>query len=223
MRQSSDSPLIYLANLAREGKKIDVGTYGNVRVIYEDDLVDSMFVNSEIVLCGKNITREKINNYVRHDIRHIDTDFPCYGERLICRKNNWKKELDGISLANGLVGTVMKPPSIERFVANKELVIDFKPDLLDRCFEDLVINYDYLNIIGDPKTKEYMKKSKYVRGELMEYAYGSTVHLAQGSEYSTGMYFEEYLHPDTQSNLNYTAITRFKQNMVYVKRRPKMW
>jgi len=57
----------------------------------------------------------------------------------------------------------------------------------------------------------------------MEYAYGSTVHLAQGSEYSTGMYFEEYLHPDTQSNLNYTAITRFKQNMVYVKRRPKMW
>lgn len=223
MRQSSDSPLIYLANLAREGKKIDVGTYGNVRVIYEDDLVDSMFVNSEIVLCGKNITREKINNYVRHDIRHIDTDFPCYGERLICRKNSWKKELDGISLANGLVGTVMKPPSIERFVANKELVIDFKPDLLDRCFEDLVINYDYLNIIGDPKTKEYMKKSKYVRGELMEYAYGSTVHLAQGSEYSTGMYFEEYLHPDTQSNLNYTAITRFKQNMVYVKRRPKMW
>ena len=55
----------------------------------------------------------------------------------------------------------------------------------------------------------------------MEYAYASTVHLSQGSEYKYGTYFEEYMSPTIQNNLNYTAITRFKSSMVYVKRRPK--
>jgi len=49
------------------------------------------------------------------------------------------------------------------------------------------------------------------------------VHLAQGSEYYCGTYIEEYMRSDMQNALNYTAITRFKKKMVYVKSKPKFW
>lgn len=219
MRQSSDSPLIYLANRAREGKSIEPGQYGYTVVVYDDEVNDLMLSFSNIVLCGTNKTRDTVNQYVRNNIYGFKSDFPHYGERLICRKNNWKKELDGISLANGLVGTVTSPPSIDNFI-DGQLVLDFKPDLLTNSFTNLKVNYDYLNTVHGP-LKDKIKNSKFTRGELMEYAYASTVHLSQGSEYKYGMYFEEYMSPNIQNNLNYTAITRFKSSMVYVKRRPR--
>ena len=219
MRQNADSPLIYLANRAREGKPIEIGQYGYTTVIYDDEVNDMMLSFANIVLCGKNKTRDYVNKYSRHNIYGFDTDYPMYGERLICRKNNWKKDVDGISLANGLVGTVSRPPSIDNY-NDKLLVLDFKPDLLDNSFINLKINYDYLNAPYGP-LKDQIKNSKFAKGEMMEYAYASTVHLSQGSEYRFGVYFEEFLSPTIQSNLNYTAITRFKSSMVYVKRRPR--
>ena len=92
--------------------------------------------------------------------------------------------------------------------------------MLNNSFIDLKINYDYLNAPYGP-LKDQIKNSKFAKGEMMEYAYASTVHLSQGSEYRFGVYFEEFLSPTIQSNLNYTAITRFKSSMVYVKRRPR--
>lgn len=219
MRQSENSPLIYLANKAKNGKPIDCGLYGNdVLVIYDDELNDYLLSNSDIILCGKNNTRDYVNKYIRNNILHHDTDYPQYGERLICRKNNWGIDIDGISLVNGLIGTVTLPPNLEEF-DKKTLGIWFKPDI--SCSQiHLDINYDFLN--GDHKTKEMIKSSRWARGDLLEYAYASTVHLAQGSEYYSGTYLEEFVpNYSVQKALNYTAITRFKQKMVYVKHKPK--
>ena len=127
-------------------------------------------------------------------------------------------DIDGISLVNGLIGTVTLPPNLEEF-DKKTLGIWFKPDI--SCSQiHLNINYDFLN--GDHKTKEMIKSSRWARGDLLEYAYASTVHLAQGSEYYSGTYLEEFVpNYSVQKALNYTAITRFKQKMVYVKHKPK--
>lgn len=219
MRQNADSPLIYLADRARNGKPIEIGEYGYVTVIYEDEVNDMMMNMADIILCGKNKTRDNINKYVRGTIYKHKTDYPMFKERLICRKNNWGKVVDGISLANGLVGTVVMPPSVNGY-EDGQLTIDFKPDLLNNVFRNLKINYNYLNASYGP-LKDKIKNSKFTKGELLEYAYASTVHLSQGSEYRFGMYFEEYLSPTIQNNLNYTAITRFKTSMIYVKHRPR--
>lgn len=219
MRQNADSPLIYLADRARNGKPIEVGEYGYVTVIYEDEVNDMMMNMADIILCGKNKTRDNINKYVRGNIYKHKTDYPMFKERLICRKNNWGKVVDGISLANGLVGTVVMPPSVNGY-EDGQLTIDFKPDLLNNVFRNLKINYNYLNTSYGP-LKDKIKNSKFTKGELLEYAYASTVHLSQGSEYRFGMYFEEYLSPTIQNNLNYTAITRFKTSMIYVKHRAR--
>lgn len=221
MRQEENSPIVYLATRARKGLPIETGMYGNdVLVIFDDELDNDIISRSNVVLCGKNSTRESINNRVRNQILNIHTDYPLYGERIICRKNNWEREVDGIHLVNGLTGTVITPPDIGRFTGNTMLV-DFLPDLLDVPFTNVDINYKYLN--ASREEKEALKLNPYLEGERFEYAYASTVHLSQGSEYDCGTYIEEFLRSDMQNALNYTAITRFKKQMVYVKHKPKFW
>lgn len=221
MRQAEDSALVYLAHRARHGYHIDCGRYGNdVLVMYDDEIIDDVFQRCGIVLCGKNKTRDSLNHHIRNNVFQRNTDYPMFGERVICRKNNWSKEIDGIALANGLTGSVVRPPSVSKF-DGMTLNLDFKPDLLDQPFVDLDINYKYLN--ANYMDKDKIRNSPYESGDLLEYAYASTVHLSQGSEYPCGIYYEEFLYPTIQKNLNYTAITRFKNQMIYVKHKPKYW
>jgi exodeoxyribonuclease V len=224
MRQSMDSPLVYLAHKARAGYPIGYGLYGNdVLVISEDELTDEMLAKADVVLCGTNATRNNINNRVRQGIYKIYSTTPVYGDRIICRKNNWAKSVGNIALVNGLVGTVYTPPDISTYDKNRHTVsIDFLPDMCRVPFNNLEINFEFL-MQDNAEIKNNIRKSPFTRGELFEFAYASTVHLAQGSEYNYGIYIEEYLGGNVEAALNYTAITRFKKKMIYVKRTPKFW
>ena len=108
MRQALDSPILYLANMATKGEYIQTGKYGDsCFVIYEDEVTDNMLLKSEMTICGKNVTRDKINYHVRNDIHKIDKDYPVIGDKMVCRQNNWKLSIDNnIFLINGLVGYV---------------------------------------------------------------------------------------------------------------------
>lgn len=219
MRQAELSPIVYLAHRARRGLPVEPGLYGNnVLVLYDDEIDNNIIRNADIVICGRNKTREDINYTVRHEILGTDSDVPIYGERMICKKNNWDLTVNGIALANGLVGTVIRPPKVSDF-DGKCFSMDFLPDLLSIPFFNLKCDYKYLN--APFVEKQDIKNSKYSFGEKFDYAYASTVHSAQGSEYNSGIYMEEYLSQQIQNNLNYTAITRFRNNMLYVKKRPK--
>ena len=220
MRQSQNSPIVYLARRARKGLPIHCGIYGNnVLVIEEDDLDDEMIRKSDIVLCGTNKTRDTINKHIRQDILGIRNTLPIHGDRLICRKNNWNVEIDGISLANGLVGTVTSSPNVTCF-DGKVFNIDFMPDLLNNSFKNVICDYKYF--IADSKDRERIKNDRFSVGNKFEYAYCSTTHLSQGSEYRGGIYIEENLGT-MQNNLNYTGITRFKNFLIYVKRNRKKY
>ena len=131
--------------------------------------------------------------------------------------------IDGIPLVNGLTGNVISQPNVGKY-DGKTIKIDFLPDLSYNVFIDLAINKNYINA-KNKNDRENIRNDPYLKGELFEYAYSSTVHLAQGSEYNYGIYFEEYLgNPGWYQNaLNYTAITRFKNKLIYVKHKPKYW
>ena len=216
MRQAEDSPLIYIAHRARKGLPIHNGYYGRtVAVINENELTDEMIAASKAIICGKNKTRDLMNKRVREDILGIHRDIPVIGDRVICRKNSWGTEIDGISLANGLCGTVTNMPDVASFDGNT-FKIDFQPDLLNRSFHDVVCDYKYFT--APPELRQEIKNDKYSIGEKFEYAYAQTTHITQGAEYPYGIYIEEYLSRDIQSNLNYTGITRFKEAMIYVKK-----
>lgn len=220
MRQSEQDPIVYLATRAINGYPIHSGTYGNVLVIKDTDLIPEHLDYADCIICGTNRTRDFVNEYMRTRKGFIESPLPVYGERVICRKNNWDLGIDGISLCNGLCGTVTSIADPSR-IYGINYSIDFKPDLVNGVFKDLMIDKEYVSsdyiIRQDIKARD----EKWRNGELFEYAYAISCWLAQGSEYNKGIYIEEFMRPQIQNNLNYTGITRFKNSMIYVKKTNK--
>lgn len=220
MRQSANNPIIYLAQRARKGLPIHNGLYGNrVLVINEDELTNEMILQIGNVICGTNKTRDFINNRTRQLLGY-QTPYPQFGERIICRNNNWNIEMDSIALANGLSGVVSSPYSVSSF-NNKAISIDFLPDLLNTPFRNVPIDTEYIRAPYDIRNQ--IKNRRFNNGELFEFAYAITTHLSQGAEFPIGIYFEEFLRSNIQNQLNYTGITRFKEYMIYVKRTKKFY
>lgn len=220
MRQAEESPIIFLAHRAIQGKNLELGTYGNTMVINKDDLTEDMLKNAEIVLAGYNNTRDRLNRYYR-EMKGIDPSdiLPKYGEPLICRKNHWAKEVDGISLANGLIGDVLSHPDVSG-VRKGTFSVDFLPRMGNKAFLDLKVDLDYFKASTEQKKS---MNSMYGSGERFEFAYSITTHISQGSQFNNGMYVEEAFPMKVQRQLNYTGITRFSDSMIYVKRSKKYY
>lgn len=223
MRQNANNPIIYLASRAIQGEPIHCGYYGpNAMVIEDKDLTNDMVLHVGNIICGTNKTRDMFNFRIRELLGKKD-NIPEFGDRVICRNNNWDIENDGISLANGLQGYITSTIDASCFDRrNKDIIrMDFLPDCLGVPFYDLKVNYPYL--VSNYDNRNRIKSMKYTRGELFEFSYAITTHLSQGSEYPAGIYFEEFLRPEIQNSLIYTGITRFKQYMIYVKPSKKYW
>jgi hypothetical protein len=221
MRQAETNPIIYIAHRARLGLPIHCGRYGdNVLVIEDRDLTDQIISIPQAIVCGTNATRDMFNKYIRERIRGIHSDLPVYGERMICRDNNWQIERDYISLANGLVGTVVNSPGIGGF-NGRNFKMDFLPDLSNSVFDNLDVDYKYYK--APYEERKDLKFDKYTTGEKFEFAYALTSYLCQGSEYHTTMYIEEFLRSNIQNQLNYSSVTRAKQNLIYVKKSKRFY
>ena len=151
-------------------------------------------------------------------------DFPHYGERLVCRKNNWHIEAGGINLTNGLLGSCVSRPDMSVFnSADQTFKLDFKPDLINTMdyFQGIDVDYRYLN--GDKTVRDAIMSTRFSKGNKFEYGYAITTHMAQGAEFDHGIYIEEYLNKNINRNLNYVGITRFRLHCIYVKRRPRQY
>lgn len=218
MRQNANNPIIYLADRAIKGLPIHSGIYGNnVLVIDDTDFNPAMIRFADCIACGTNRTRDQLNNYIRQVAGFDRSPIPIYGERIICRNNNWNLVKDGIALTNGLCGTVTSFPDAMSF-NGKSITLDFLPDLCNTVFDNINIDYNYFVAPYDEKAR--IKESmKWSNGELFEFAYALTTHLCQGGEYRKGIYIEEFMRPQIQNQLNYTGITRFKDALIYVKKK----
>lgn len=218
MRQAKFSSIVEISNLLRQGIEPPIGNYGQVLVIPRSELNDEMIKAYKTIICGTNKTRENLNKYVREHIIHVDSDLPVVGEKVVCRKNNWTIDQDGINLANGLAGTCQNYPSISGYKSNA-FSMDFTPDLFPNItFKDLRCDYKYFKAPYQIRQKMKNINSKYSDNKLekFEFAYAITTHISQGSQFYTGIYIQEYLHRDIQAKLNYTGITRFRNFCIYV-------
>lgn len=221
MRQNEGDPIVYLSQRAIKGLPINNGNYGSVIVLNDDEFLPNMIGYADVILCGTNRTRDDMNAQVRR-IAKIDSILPLYGERMICRKNKFDiVNFEDIPLVNGLTGVVASNTSTLDPKNRKTFRMDFKPDCGYYNFNNLKVNYEYY--ISDADKRKYMKNNKYdnYNGEFFEFAYALTIHLSQGSEYNKGIIIEEYLHPQIQNQLMYTAITRFRNSLIYFRHKNK--
>lgn len=220
MRQAEGSPIVYLAQRASKNLPIHKGNYYGALVIGSDELNSQMLASTEILLSGKNKTREFYNNLIRKIKMGVDNEntVPVFGDILICRKNNWNICENGINLVNGLIGTVINYPDVTGY-QNRMFRLDFLPNMSSVPFMNIKCDYEYF--VANYEKRNILKNAKYFKGEKFEYAYAITTHLSQGSQFKNGIYVEEFLNRNINNKLNYTGITRFADFMIYVKQSKK--
>lgn len=218
MRQKKGDPIIMLAEKIVNGEELPYGKYGKRCFVVDEEILKypEIYLRPDIVICGRNKTREKINSIVRHEVLGFDTLEPQLGDKMVCRKNNWNITVDNdIALINGLFGTVehMYPESYK----GRSLNMDFKPECSSEWFEDITIDLDYLKM-----TPEERKIQKWYNGNVFEYGYASTCHMAQGSQYGYVMAIDEAMgDANFHRKYLYTAVTRAEHTLVVVRKKKK--
>lgn len=211
MRQAEDSEIIWLSQQVLEGKKIPYGKYNNSLVIPYSEVVDEHLSGSDMIICGKNKTRDEINSYYRRHILKLNDRVPIHvGEKLVCRKNDWTRSIDdNIYLINGMIGFV---DNIHLDTFNgKTIEIDFQPDFLPpgKCYRNLVVDLEYL---ATPAAETYQG---YHFNTKMQHGNAISVHLSQGSQYPSLFYHRDIVGGKKyQRALDYTAITRAEKRII---------
>lgn len=193
-RQAKDSPIIHLATLAREGKTITPGQYGNCLVTRESLQDEAM--NADQILIGTHETRHRINALYR-SLKGYTSQFPEVGERLICKHNDNK-----LNFLNGEQYTV---------TSINELQDELRIGLQDG-------EGNYRGIVSAHKDyflkKEPNPYTKH-RKICLDYCGSITVHSAQGSQWpSVYIVDESHKFGADATKHRYTAYTRASDKMV---------
>ena len=231
VRQQEDNPIILLSKLAREGKFVPYGNFGDKAFVingrrFSGDKRARLLNRADQIICGLNSTRAKINDEVRA-IRGYEGLLPRHGEKLICTYNNWEQYIDGemrFNLVNGIIGTAIEP---FYDMMNGIGFTQFKPDFLDEnCPEALPFDIGiFENGRFRYKHGDYFAKFDE-NGEAVgaftlnrfEYGYCISCHKSQGSEFGSAIVFDEsYAFREDANRWLYTAITRAKDKLILIR------
>ena len=215
MRQAEGSPIIYLAQQVLNNIPLKLGVYGNSAVVKRNDITEFQFRQADIVLTGTNKLRYNVNKYYREYIKgYKNLEFPHIGEKLICRRNNWDREIGkGMYLTNGTTGIC---DYFDRSTMRNGIIkIDFKPDFTKKVIKDISIDKARLNNQG---IKELTDEETFNPNlDVFEYAYAITTHSSQGSQYPNVLVLNEnFLYGDDYRRWLYTAITRASDRVTIV-------
>lgn len=242
VRQEKTNPIVRFASMARAGRILPYGDYGEVQVLPKNSLTPAarrkLLLEADQVIVGTNRTRENLNREIRSYLGiSASARLPVDGEKLICTLNNWGKKIDEkgeFHLVNGIIGVCRRVEEGEDGLGK----LDFKADFLDRQVEDLPFDTGiflegrYYHGYGDKacflengalvheKSYEMLKRFKVRREDTVcrfEFAYAVTCHKAQGSEYDFVVVFDESRIFDDGARWLYTAITRAKKKLVILR------
>ena len=219
-RQALDNPIIKLSMDIRDGKPLEYGGDKQCRVIPNNKVTDALLLGADQIIVGKNITRHKINTYMRKIIWGDKySNDPLNGDKCICLKNNWNKiGSNEDPLINGQIGKLQNINILELQPYGKVIIADFVSDD-GGVYKDLMIDYR-LMVEGKPTiNKDNWQKFVGVP-KLLEFAfaYAITCHKSQGSEFNRVILFEEWLG-DYEQHVKwlYTGCTRSAKQLVIVK------
>ncbi|MBQ3221239.1 MAG: AAA family ATPase [Clostridia bacterium] len=243
VRQAADNPIIRVATMAREGKRIPYGNYGDkVCVIRRNGLLPAqrkrIFLKADQIICGRNKTRNELNAEIR-GYKGIPqgTLLPTEGEKLICTLNDWEKPLDKeerFFLVNGIIGTARNIQEHFDELATMDFQADFMDTSVSTTFDAAIFTQgNYRHLYGDRAVKlsdgtvvheanfQLLRKVRTVSDEPIcrfEFAYAITCHKSQGSEFDFVVVFDEsWVFGEERNRWLYTAITRAKDKLLIIR------
>ncbi len=243
VRQAKDNPIIQVATLAREGKRIPYGNYDNqVCVIGRNGLSPvqrkRLFLEADQIICGRNRTRNALNAEIRRYKGIPESEWlPTEGEKLICTLNDWEKSLDKeerFHLVNGIIGTATEITQNVDDLASMNFTADFMEEGVRVPFDTGIFEKgEYTHFYGDraitlvdgrvahERNFGLLHKVKAVGDEPIcrfEFAYAITCHKAQGSEFDFVIVFDEaWAFGEERNRWLYTAITRAKKKLLIIR------
>lgn len=230
VRQQLDNPIIMLSEMARNGKYIPYGKYGDCvlvqnKRVFTGEKRKYYLTKSNQIICGINKTRTAVNNELRA-LRGLGA-LPENGDKVICTVNNWEQFIDKdyrYNLVNGIIGTVIDP--FYDFSSGIGFM-QFKVDFLDElCPEALPFDtgiftdgrYRYKHGDYFEKFNEDGEASGAFTLNRFEYGYCISCHKAQGSEFDNAVVFDEsYAFKEDRNRWLYTAITRAKKKLILLR------
>lgn len=232
MRQAKDSGIVTLGEMILNGENIRGFSTEDVLVLPKSQLdQEKMFPWADIILCGTNKTRERINAEMRRMLcmeGYIDPR-----DKIINLNNRWDLESkNGNALTNGVIGTLkniketdIKTPKYLEIPNNTIPLIrgKFTSETGD-YFGDIDIDRNYFikkELTVKNQSKYLMMKSKTWAGYIpceFTYGYAITTWKAQGSEWDKVLIFEEAFPFDKEEHKKflYTAITRASKKVVLI-------
>ena len=201
-RQALENPIVRMSIDVREGRRLDLGDFGQARVIARSDVDPEEVLSAGIVLCGMNKTRQAFNRRMRA-LRGIESAMPVEGERLVCLKND-----RNAGLLNGTLWTVDAKPKQRGDIIKLKVVPeeDGRP-------AHISVNQAFFAGSEDKLERDVRRKS-----QEMTFGYALTVHKSQGSQWDHVVLFDEsgVFRGDARRHL-YTGLTRAAERLTIVR------
>ena len=243
VRQAADNPIIKVATMAREGKRIPFGNYGDKVCVVSKSSLDMetrkrLFLKADQIICGRNKTRNALNKEIR-GYKSISEDqiLPTDGEKLICTLNDWAKPLDKdeqFFLVNGIIGTAWNVTECFDDLATMDFQADFLEESVKVPFDTAIFTRGtYQHLYGERAVTlsdgsvvhegnfALLHKLRATGEEPIcrfEFAYAVTCHKAQGSEFDFVIVFDEaWAFGEEKNRWLYTAITRAKEKLLIIR------
>lgn len=217
-RQAQLNPIVEVAELVRQGASLSDIQLNSTQFKLlpqhqseASELVESLVLGDSdyLILCGRNQTRIKLNNYIR-SLQGRQSQSPTPGDRLVCLKNNYDNP-DG-PIYNGMIGYLKRIKPVDKHWY--EVDIDFP--LEGRNYQGHISAHQF-NHPGFLTAVEGL--SAKTIGDRFDYGYALTVHKAQGSQAHTVVIYEDNAAAYTGEQYSrwlYTAVTRAVERLVII-------
>ncbi len=220
-RQAADNPIIDIATRVRLGDRMPDGDYGESRIVARRDLDSTTYRElidrCDQVLCGRTVTRNAINIWMRKNgglkvgllpVSGSNTlpHFPLRGDKLVCRKNDKK-----LGIFNGQMFTAVSDHELDGSYVEFEATPDD-----DEEADPIKVRCHIRSFNGEPLDQvpwELRRKTQH-----FEFGYALTVHLAQGSQWPNVMVRDESrIWKEDARRWLYTAVTRAADRIFVVR------
>jgi exodeoxyribonuclease-5 len=207
-RQARENPIIHMATTIREGGRLNLGSYGESRVIERGILSGAEVMKADQILVGKNATRTAYNRRMR-SLHGFTDDLPMQGDRLVCLRNDKSLAIFNgglFTVDSGLLRPDPEKPDCIRFEVKSE---DFKrkaalPVTVRREF--------FLGGAEDIPWQELKGTQQF------DFGYALTVHKAQGSQWDEVIVYDESeTFREDARKWAYTALTRAAKKVTVVQ------
>jgi exodeoxyribonuclease-5 len=205
-RQAAESPIIRMSMDVREGRALELGTWGDSKVITRDQLEREEVLAADQVLVGRNRTRQAFNARIRQ-LKGYEGERPVFGDRLVCLKNNRTKGL--------LNGSLWEPLRFKEDGNPKRVKMTVKSLDDPKVFLPVDVETPIEFFRGTEADLEWFEKK---HADQFTFGWALTGHKAQGSQWDYVFVFDESaVFRENAARWLYTALTRAAERVTIVK------